>query len=102
MSDFQVDRSALRSAAGAYDRCADTMNSIASTIREPDPMMMGIFLQPLVQFFGPMVTDGARSLLTGVGRMNASYGQNLRATADSYQAAEEYAKSASADMTVVD
>lgn len=101
MTDFQVDREALRSAAKAYDDGASTMASIASSIREPDPMMLGIFLSSVVSFFGPLVTGGARSLLTGVGRMNASYGQNLRASAQWYEDTENQAVADGSSMTEV-
>lgn len=98
MTSFEVDPSALAKAAGQLDDCASDVSSAASALQNPDPLMMGLLLTGLVTPAATIVTAGARSLVTGVGKMDSAYASNLRATAAQYRAGEEAGVEAAATI----
>lgn len=91
MPDLKVDPEGIRSGASQYKSLGAEGRNQASSIQEPDPMMMGLIFAPFLSFALPLLTQGLKESIQGVGDGFDSFGARLEDSAKKYDDYEQAA-----------
>ena len=88
---FSVNTTAVSSGASTLTGIGDQLKSGAAGIQTPSPMMMGLFMAPILSFALPGLTSVLQGSVAGSGVGYGALGGRLENSAKGYEAMESEA-----------
>ncbi|MGJ6981308.1 hypothetical protein ACSDQ9_12395 [Aestuariimicrobium soli] len=86
---FRVNPTAISSGATQITGIGDDLSSRAGTIQSPSPMMMGLFMAPILSFVLPTLTSALQGSVAGSGKGYQVLGGRLENSAKGYRDMED-------------